>query len=394
MIGLKKLIALSVAAVMSAAWLGGCGPNSYSTQKQKTNGGEKVPIAQVYDGYAEAAKGCRHLILPDNITMQTLEEVYTFETVFSKPEDHAAESRALFRGFFGKSYAESGIDFNEKLLGYYYNNGKDQGTYRGSNFNMQKASVAGVQTERSSENAFLIGRDDGRMLDGIFPEAELTVSDIAGGIPEELFGVLGSIYPDFEIRPYSILGLTAGMENFALLHLGLEYKGLPVQSFPSSLFNRFIEGSERKLESYTFSYIEAEFDKNGELVFLGNGGPLKVVSSKKQDEIISLASAIELLDSELAENIEYEIDDVQLMYCCKTVYPEIYVEEIGDEKVLELNDELDKIPLERVPTWCFIGSYKNGWQFAWSLKVNAITGEITIDAPKGAEKQKGAGNNG
>ena len=37
----------------------------------------------------------------------------------------------------------------------------------------------------------------------------------------------------------------------------------------------------------------------------------------------SVVSAVKLLDSELAENIYYEIDDVQLMYCCKTVQPEL-----------------------------------------------------------------------
>lgn len=42
--------------------------------------------------------------------------------------------------------------------------------------------------------------------------------------------------------------------------------------------------------------------------------------------------------------------------------------------------------------WCFISNFKNGWQFVWSLKVNAITGEITIDAPRGVEKQRSTKN--
>ena len=131
----------------------------------------------------------------------------------------------------------------------------------------------------------------------------------------------------------------------------------------SSLFDQYIEDGENRLRSYAFSYIEARFDKDAGLVSVSTSSPLRIVSSEKQEKIISLVSAVKLLDSELAENIYYEIDDVQLMYCCKTVQPELSVETMGAEKVKEISDKLNKIPQIYEPTWCFIGNYKNGWQY-------------------------------
>ena len=358
-----------------------CSSDTDNTKEVKQS--EKVPVSQIYDGY-EAVLGCEHLVLPREITKQDIREVYAFKTVYETPKDSEANAKKTFKVFFGDSYDESRITCDDTREYFDYDNGSDFGNYYDGSLSLTK--IYGTVTETVSNEPLLIGRDDSKTLNTVFPGTELTVGKLPEKLPKDISEIISEQEPDFELQPYSILDTTAGMEHYALLHYGLSYKGLPMQSFMSSLFDRYIEDGEEKLRSYAFSYIEAKFDKDARLISLSTSSPLKIVSSEKQDSIISIAEAVKLLDRELAENIYYEIEDIQLMYCCKTVQPELNVETMGAEKVKEISEELDKTPNEYDPTWCFVGSYKNGWQFAWSLKVNAVTGEITIDAPKGAEK--------
>lgn len=375
---MKKGTALLLCAVMLAS----C---SQSESGDKAAEAERVPVSQIYDGY-DADDRFEHLVLPREITKQELNEVYSLMIAAETPKDSEAKAKRVFKAFWGDSYDESRISCDDKQEYFDYDNGSDFGNYYAGSISLTR--LYGSAVEAASNEPWLIGRDDSRSLDSIFPGTELTAGMLAQSMPRDISDIVSEHEPDFDIQPYSILDTTAGMEHYALLHYGLSYKGIPLQSFMSSLFEQYIEEGEKKLKSYAFSGIEARFDKDAQLVSVSTPSPLKLVSAERQEKLLSLGSAARLLDSELAENIYYEIDDVQLMYCCKTVQPELDVEKLGAERVKEICDELNRTPQLYEPTWCFIGNYQNGWQFAWSIKVNAITGEVTIDAPKGVEKLK------
>ena len=375
---MKKSIAVFLGAVMLVS-CGHMGNSDNATQAKR------VPVSQIYDGY-DTIDHCEHLVLPREMTRQNINEVYSFKTVVEPPKDLEANAKKTFKAFWKDSYDESTISCDDKRKYFDYNNGSDFGNYYDGSISLTR--IYGTAVETASNEPWLVGRDDTKTLNDVFPGTELTVGMIAQSMPKDISDIISEHEPGFDILPYSILDTTAGMEHYALLHYGLSYKGVPMQSFMSSLFDQYIEDGENRLRSYAFSYIEARFDKDAGLVSVSTSSPLRIVSSEKQEKIISLVSAVKLLDSELAENIYYEIDDVQLMYCCKTVQPELSVETMGAEKVKEISDKLNKTPQIYEPTWCFIGNYKNGWQYAWSIKVNALTGEVTIDAPRGVEKQK------
>ena len=98
-----------------------------------------------------------------------------------------------------------------------------------------------------------------------------------------------------------------------------------------------------------------------------------------QNEIISLKAAAELLQNELADNLRLRFTEVRLMYCCKDTYPNLDPNINGDKEAMreKMEKEFSIQRSEYVPTWCFF--LGNPDSVRTSIKINAVTGEITID---------------
>ena len=130
-----------------------------------------------------------------------------------------------------------------------------------------------------------------------------------------------------------------------------------------------------------YSFVQPNLDVFGKDEFSNfHTDPPYVIKSKEEiTKLYSLKDACEILKSGLAEYSNYKFDDVRLMYVNLFTSESQNLSKMTVEEQKEYFKKSAEAEREFTPTWAFIMN-DNGSGFERKLiKVNAVTGEITMD---------------
>lgn len=384
-----KSRSIIISAMCTLFFLTSCRSGANDLNIKETDGAELVPISQIYDGYADAAAQCKKIILPSVLGSQSVSEVYTFDLHSEKKLGDAGKSE--FTEFL-KTFLDTEIDENkitkaENFDDYIYDQDGISCAYREGSVDIYK-SFKGM-FESNDQEPYTIGIDNDKSMNVIFPNTDITLGDYIESLPTWLYDFIKKKLPDFDIQPYSIKGQNYGSESVAMISWLQSFKGVPLMFGGSTGTSKDTEEDGITMTEYDYTpFIDTRFENDGSLCYISLPTDQKVTSSKKLDKIISLADAAKILENELADNICYEIDDVILMYFGKTKYPIIEAASMDYDEMRTLIESKTRDPISYHPEWVFVGNAVHGLTSSWFLRVNAITGEITLAAPRGAEKQR------
>ena len=378
---MKKLLLIMLSMII----LTSC---SVFDNKSNTQQAENFQLSSVNDAYEgiDELEGSDfgNIKMPDHITQTEVNELYKFSVINRKDADNN-EAERVFKAFFGDKYDEKRYIGKRDENDVYYFYGEetgDFGQYYNGNASLKTADFTNGFQLSNIKHVYHIGSDDNESIE--LSGDKLTVSQLGSSALERLTLIFSDAFSPFTIAPKDIFEYedTSG-DNCVQMICALEYNGLMLEEYVSP----HTENSTRQKDGadimtfYQFNSIQLDLKKNNEYMFLLSSMPKTVTESKKITELISLKTATELLKKELSSNSRYEFDDVRLMYCSKVTKPIYSMDMENGEEILK---ELDNMSDEYVPTWCFICNDELSGYSRWSVKVNALTGEITIDAPDGA----------
>jgi hypothetical protein len=203
-----------------------------------------------------------------------------------------------------------------------------------------------------------------------------TVGEVCDSLSSFINESFYPLYDDFEIYPLDVdYFFTESSEYAVEVTCGIKYKGVPLEDYFSPMFVTEERNGYEVITSYSPSHMLFDLYGKDNITFFNSRFATRDIETTKISEIISLKDAVELLQNELAKNSYYEIEEVKLMYCCKSTSPVPTDDEELNSKMQADFADAEPTPFE--PTWCFFWYTDDGNRQA--LKVNAVTGEITVD---------------
>ena len=374
---MKKLTAILAAAVLMRT---ACAEDS-ENYKDDSLVVEKKEISKIYEGYEDLqGKDFELFKMPDNIEPQSFEKVYKFKaSVKYGSKDNLEQAKKICKAFFGDQYEENSFTVDNKVFeNIHYRDSKGNicdyyDGFTGMSFvdrvNLQEASFEGI---------YKVSTDGEKVID--FGSEKSTVAEVADSA-RRFFNENISAYSDYHAEPQDIYLYSYGKRKIAEIIYRVEYEGVPFEEYPSPTGKGIDLGNG--MTSLTFySFVQPELDVFGKDDFsIFHSDPPYVIKSKEEvKDLISLKDACEILKNGLAEYSQYAFDDVKLMYVnlFTSENPENMMK-LTDEEQREFFEKTAAVEREFTPTWAFIMN-DNGSGFERKLiKVNAITGEITMD---------------
>ncbi len=350
------------------------------------------PVSQAFDG-AEKLQGQNFGIftMPDVITVPDKYEIYklTIDRSWQDIDDfREQDAKRLFKKYYGDDYEEEkckimdgpasqlimyfmedGLPYSEygdvQALGevfpfpfIIYNNNTDGNDIISAAFQLKNGEDGEVEVDGKKIKASEIAKNAKEWVDDI----EKNVS-IGNGF-------------EFEARDVFAYHSMSSNGDYIQVNLAELYKGIAFEEYISP-FN-VVDSGEDSDTYYAANTLEVvysdDFEKPTNIRLQGSD---RIKESEKLDKIISLEGAVEILKNELAKNIKYDFDKVELMYCCKITQKRIYVDENGD--IPEERKKDIQQPLTFTPTWCFFFNNEYSGLSREAVKVDALTGEITLD---------------
>ena len=383
---MKKVLPIAIAALLIFT---SCLENDTDTYKDESLGAEQKEISMLYEGYEELqGKDFGIIKLPTSIVPQDTSSVYSFSArIHSRDasEKNQEYAQKLFRSFFGDEYASSNCRFDE--LNYYckyYDGDNELGRYADGMINLVKKDYI-ISNEEQMQEVFK-ANDNTQIPLG---KASCNISEVTGCVKSFLDKELPDAFSDYTIEPQDIFPRKNGDSNVVLVNCVQKYHGLPFEEYPSdySVQGFDNEGNET-VTSYYSTDIRFTLNDKESIAAIHIDKPIEITKKEKLTEIIPLKQAVDILCNELSEYSKYEFEEVKLMYCSKKTYTSYDYSKMTPEQQLEKSDELNKIEDEYYPTWCFISDNHLSGYSRWIVKVNAVTGEITIAAPEGVAGKK------
>ena len=353
----------------------------------------KVQPSQAWEGYEELqGKSFGNVFtLPEKIRPVRADEAYSFYTENDHNEDQQANSEKYFKLLFGDDYDEKYIsDQGEAKI---YSDGDNGKYYAMYLYGPGTMVMNGIRPLSSIDSGYeLKTRYD--------PESDKdTVLEVGnesitvGKLCENAVGFCTAKFDghfnEFELYPVVLLYYHDPDHDYysASVTIGLKYKGIPVEYQFTPLFS----DENRSFYDVTTHYCPMMFtlDMYGSddfrvlMVYCTDSKPV----TENIDSILSLKEAVSILERELAQNSKYKFERVELLYSAKNKSINAYREPwMTDEDLSRANESAaadygELPPVTYFPTWVFTLSINsvNGPMENY-IKVNAVTGEITIDA--------------
>lgn len=359
-----------------------CSSQDNGGNTQLTDGADKVPFSQAWDGYKDL-QGQSYgdiLSLPDKIEPMEIDRLYSFVPVDGPDLETVTLGTVPFlKEFFGDSFNEAYVSENAdsltKSLASYNSPEGDYGKVMFSG--PQSASKGGTGTDIiETMGIYEPGESDVRLeLDG----GSCTVGQVCETVKSFCNKTLFPLYEGYEFEPVRVTYYVGtDMKQKVRVTCGLKYKGLLMEPF-FSRFNQIDDrGFYQVMTYYSPNFILFDLDRADSIFYFSN---ISIPSKKNEEElteIISLKKAVELLKENLAPNSQYRVEKISLMYCQKFTYPALWGDEKLDSDIMA--DFGDPQAQPYVPTWCFTWEKEiDGFREIFHLKVNAVTGEITVD---------------
>ncbi len=386
---LKTVIAIFITAIL----LSSCATQENSVNTRQTDGSDKVPVSQIWEGYEEL-QGKNYgdvLVLPDKIIPSNIAELYTLPVDLSSDGDHSAQSKEYFKRFFGDGFDENAISFNEDEDTYIY--ATANGDFSAFGLGRPFTAIKGGESPAAGE--IIAYYNPWTDLDTVLELANgsCTVKEVTDTVNSFLKDSYEPLFSDLDLKIESVMlyERAGDLKRIVRCKVSASYRGLMLEDDLSPLFEVENKPFYKIITNYTPAKIEFELDSKDNIInaittlLFANSE-----KSAKLEELISLSQAAELLEKELALFSHYSISEIKLMYCCKVRLPSLAPPDMGPgqsvndfpELEAEMYEEFGDIPPRTfVPTWCFYLQNQNGNRD--SLKVNAVTGEITVDINRG-----------
>ena len=377
---MKRCISIFTAITMMLFIFCSCSSQDNCGNTMSVNAGDKVPVSQVYDGYEDLqGKSFGNLKMPDKIEKPEFEKLCRFpdRRGGEKISEEKETAVSIFGSIFGENFDEKYIETDSKTGDIYYRSSEGSAVvYNGFPFNITLGYTGDILTpDRKLTGSYSPSDTDKtvRLKDG-----DCTVGELLSGMQKCLEKDILPYMEDYEVRPLSVLNYCADETNCsAEITYGVSYKGIMLEE-ASPLFEIKDAAGYQTLTTYTQSSLTLFTDNKDRYLIFTPSFSQQQPKPEEVSEAISLRAAVEILKNELAENLRLDFDSVELRYCCKTTGPVMTADESENSRVLAEYGEIKAAYFE--PTWCFYYSVRdlNG-SHCEAVKVNAITGEITID---------------
>ena len=377
---MKKTTAALAAALAAAVMLTACAEDG-NTYKDDSFQAEKKEISKLYEGYEELqGKDFGLFRMPEHIEPQSFEKAYKFKaSVKYGSKDNLEQAKKICKAFFGDQYEENSFTVDTSVfekIHYRDSKGNICDYYDGFT-GMSFADRVNLQ-EANFEGIYRVSTDGEKVID--FGTEKSTVAEVADSA-RRFFNENISAYSDYHAEPQDIYLFSYGRRKIAEIIYRVEYEGIPFEEYPSPTGKSIDLGNGMASMSF-YSFVQPNLDVFGKDEFSNfHSDPPYVIKSKEEvSKLYSLKDACEILKNGLAEYSLYSFDDVKLMYVnlFTSETPENMMK-LTNEEQREYFKKSAETEREFTPTWAFIVN-DNGSGFGRKLiKVNAITGEITID---------------
>ena len=380
---MKKLIPLLTAAIMLTACIN---ENNTHTQDAEADTA-KVSVSQAWEGWEELQGKSfgNAFTMPEKLDPVIADELYSFEMLPRTDFDSEAEAKKYFKLVFGD---EKNIVMQETENGdhYHYSVGENDSIF--SDFSY------GTPVNFGSKDNGMLGNNGYRLRSRYSCEADrdvmleigtenLTVGQAGEAAAGYCKRLLDGHFTELELFPFRVdLCYNADKDDYAAsVVLGWKYKGTVIE-----VSDTYLEDVETRdfydvFTAYCPIYLFLDLYGSDDARFMMTACADKDIAAEKLDKIIPLKEAVALMEKELARYSGYKFSKVQLIYCNKHSYPVMGPDSGENESILADYGEVKNTPY--VPTWVFtVGDELSVNDLFYSVKVNAVTGEITVD--KGA----------
>lgn len=369
--------------------LSSCGVFDNKSNTQQAENFQLSSVNVAYDGIDELmGKDMGSVKLPDTIIVQDISELYTFSAKMHHNEDSQTNKEfalKLYSDFFKESFEPEECEFDS--LGYfymYYDEGKELARYADGQMSLVRKDYE-VNLEEEFQRFYRADSDE-RISVG---NSECSVKEIAAAAKDFLDNELPTAFNGFVVEPQDVFIRRNGDKNVVNINCVQKLHGIPFEDYPT-VFTQMSKDSSGNdtITTYYATDIRMGLDDKDSIAWVHIDKPVEITKKEKLEKMISLKDAVDILHKELSELTVFKFDEVKLMYCCKQTYIDYYYGDMTFEQQLEKTNELNEQEHDFYPTWCFIADNELSGYSRWIVKLNAVTGEITIDAPDGIAGQK------
>jgi hypothetical protein len=371
--GIGKCLVL----LLSVGILSSCTVQKNGGNTKQSDTAEFTPVEQIYDGYEELqGKAYDSFKMPEAIDVSEVSELYSFTCESKSQTDFDVESKQFFKAFFGEAYDENNCDYDgESTYSYTTDDGNAAYFTEGTPISGYKENCPMVSTDYSEYiGRYSATKDSEQVLE--LDGEKCTVGEVCDSLSSFIDEAFYPLYGDFEIYPLDVDYFFTASSKYAVeITCGIKYKGVPLEDYFSPMFVTEERNGYEVATSYSPSHMIFDLYGKDNITFFNSRFASRNIKTTELSEIISLKSATELLQNELAQNSNYQFEEVKLMYCCKSTYPIATDDEELNSKMQADFADVEPAPFE--PTWCFFWYTDDGSRQA--VKVNAVTGEITVD---------------
>ena len=376
----KKAIPLIVAAVLLLA---GCG-NGSSGNTAETEEKERVPVTDLFEGYEDLqGKDLEVFTLPETIEKPAYEKLYRFPDRrggADVPEEYA-KTKQLMKNCFGDKFDESLMTAsdnrdNSKIYSFSLPEGLSAVVLHGFPINIVKSAEKLLTPQQEQLHCYSASEGD-RTVE--LKNGSCTVNELTENMRKRLDSEIMQGLEGFELVPKSVYNYrNSNSVCYASIEYEVMYRGIKLDYDPPMSVIQQKNGYE-VMTSYSANSVTLSTADKDDYAVLSSTFSEQYPLTEEVPEAISLKRAVRLLQSELAEYSRYEFDTVELRYCCRITAPVITgTDKSEDSRILADYGELNTAYFE--PTWCFYySSIRGSEKHREAVKVNALTGEITID---------------
>ena len=368
---MKRATALLAAAVMLVS----CSSQDNSGKVHEADNSEFVSIQELFDGYDELAAGKhRTFSLPEKISLTAPKNIYALEIVPREKANVESDGQKLFSSLVPKGFKSENCCWDDNNYFYTYNDEHYSAQFTGNllTFSSDKKNAGELSSDNLSE-CFDVQKDSDKMI--LLGSNSVSVGEISNIAKKYLDEKISFLVPDFEIKVHDIFPYNTSNENRVRIISALHYKGIPIEEYISPT----LDVSNDQIKSYYNCRIDMIMSAPDECILLNMSTIPKISTKESKDKVIGIKEAVGLLDSSLAEYTSYSFEDIKLMYCGLLTQPVIDATNGDYEAARAKTEEFEAIPKRLEPTWCFIIDNKLSGFSRQIIKLNALTGEITMN---------------
>ena len=380
----RKLI-----AVLAAVMLVSCSDSEANNYKDDSFSKEPKKISELYEGYEELLdKEYDNFVMPSTIEKPAFDCLFRFPDRregqdIPNEEEKAAE---IFKALFGERFDKSSLTYQEnwdssKTYSFMLPDGVSAVVLHGFPINVIKSPEG--QAILSPDTTFLNSYDPSDSNSIVeLKNGNCTVGELLNGMQKRLDSEIMPYIGGFEIAPICINNYKNSEDiKYAEIIYGISYQGVMLED-ESPMFITQSSGNYQVMTSYSASAITLTVTGSDDYDIFSSTFSEQYPLTETVSEAIPLRSAVGILCEELAEYVRYIFDSVELRYCCKITAPVITgTDSLEDSRILADYGRIETAYFE--PTWCFYykTADRNG-EHREAVKVNALTGEITIDTAR------------